>query len=39
VMTPIRRSVTHQPIRATASPWLVWRCSIERPGRGRRGCG
>jgi hypothetical protein len=21
-------AVTHQPIRATASPWLVWRCSI-----------
>ena len=28
VITPRARSVTHQPIRATASPWLVWRCSI-----------
>jgi hypothetical protein len=27
-ITPMRRSVTHQPIRATAWPWALWRCSI-----------
>jgi hypothetical protein len=33
VITPIRRSATHQPIRATASPWLA--CGAGSPMRGR----
>src|ERR1035437_2563994 len=28
VTTPRARSLTHQLIRARASAWLVWRCSI-----------
>ena len=28
VITPMRCSVMHQPIRATASPWAAWRCSM-----------
>ncbi|NEE01203.1 hypothetical protein G1H10_13600 [Phytoactinopolyspora halotolerans] len=27
-MTPIKRSVTHQPVRAMASLCPAWRCSI-----------
>jgi hypothetical protein len=28
VMTPMRRSVMHQVMRATASPWDLWRCGM-----------
>ncbi|ETW26474.1 hypothetical protein MGAST_18570 [Mycobacterium gastri 'Wayne'] len=28
VITPMRRSATHQPMRATASLWALWRCSM-----------
>ena len=28
VMTPIARSVMHQVMRATASLWAAWRCSM-----------
>ena len=28
VITPMRRSAMHQPMRATASSWAVWRCSM-----------
>ncbi len=28
VMTPIERSLMHQVMRATASLWAAWRCSM-----------
>src|SRR5271169_6480064 len=28
VITPMRRSATHQPMRATASLWALWRCKM-----------